>query len=125
MIGLNAVSLSIFLTLFVKTYFGSKLQFLLNFSAVFSFGRALTIVVAVLDNWVVYGVQQKNITEKQRSNIGKASSVSEATYLFTSYWCYWYFTWRYWKTAELLHSLKVLLLSDGPNDVLVEECVFF
>jgi len=105
-IGFSAVLCFLNILLFMKTICGAKLPFVLTISGMSAVTFALAIVSALLFNWAVFGVVEKDISSDAQDSLFTAAKVTAAIGMTLYYQTYWMFTYRYKKVASLVASLK-------------------
>ena len=76
--GFGAVLCFLNMILFTKTLCGTKLPFVLTISAMSAVTFSLAILSALLNNWALFGTQEKHISSKAQDSLFIAKNVTTA-----------------------------------------------
>ena len=104
--GLSAVLGVLYTLLFVKTMCGAKLPFILVISGLSVLSFAFGIMAVFFENWALFGSSEKGIPKKAQDSFWTAMNVSSSLGCALYYQTHWIFSWRYWKVATLVSSVK-------------------
>jgi len=99
MIGLEAATCCIFLAVFVRALFGSKMPFVLVVSSMSAFGHLCGVAQGSLYNWQYFGVTQKNMSPAALPHINLSLDILMGVGNYCFYTSMWIFAWRYWKVT--------------------------